>query len=146
MVRTITPPTACAFNVFVTGLLPSRLDTGERRPAKLGVVLIDALFNCKPVIASNVGGIADVIKDGETGLLVPEKDPQALALAVLRVLNDPVESARLGMQGSAYASRFFDWERITDDIERLYLAAIELSPEHGKNRAAIPSVRGLKST
>jgi glycosyltransferase involved in cell wall biosynthesis len=90
----------------------------------LGVVLIEALRNRKPVIASNVGGIVDVIKDGDTGLLVPEKDPEALAAAVVRVLNDPGEAARLGTQGFAYASEFFDWERITGQLERLYFAAL----------------------
>jgi phosphatidyl-myo-inositol dimannoside synthase len=111
----------------------------------LGVVLIEALFNHKPVIASSVGGIVDVIKDGETGLLVPAKDPQALASAVLRVLNDPAEAARMGTRGYAYASRFFDWERITDDIERLYFAAAELSSAGRENVRPRPSVRGLGS-
>lgn len=90
----------------------------------LGVVLIEALCNRRPVIASKVGGIVDVIKDGETGLLVPEKNPEALASAVLRILNDPAEAARLGAQGSVYASRLFDWERITDELEGLYFAAL----------------------
>lgn len=109
----------------------------------LGVVLIEALFNRKPVVASNVGGIVDVIKDGETGLLVPAKDPQALASAVVRVLNDPAEATRLGTRGHAYASRFFDWERITDDIERLYFAAAELSSGGERSRAPRRSARGL---
>jgi glycosyltransferase involved in cell wall biosynthesis len=112
----------------------------------LGIVLIEALFNRKPVIASNVGGIVDVIKDGETGLLVPAKDPQALASAVVRVLNDPAEAMRLGTRGYAYASRFFDWERITDDIERLYFAAAKLSPAGRETVLPRRSVPGLGET
>jgi glycosyltransferase involved in cell wall biosynthesis len=73
----------------------------------LGVVLIEALRNRKPVVASRVGGIVDVIKDGETGLLVPEKNPTALAQAVLRLLDDPALARRLGEQGYLYASEFF---------------------------------------
>jgi glycosyltransferase involved in cell wall biosynthesis len=86
----------------------------------LGVVLIEALRNRKPVVASQVGGIVDVIKDGETGLLVPQKDPEALAEAVLRVLQDPALARRLGEQGYVYATKFFDWDRITDRLEAVY--------------------------
>ena len=112
----------------------------------LGVVLIEALFHRKPVIASDVGGIVDVIKDGETGLLVPEKDPQALTSAVVRILNDPVEAARLGARGYDHASRFFAWERITDDLERLYFAAFKHSPARMETIRPTRSVRGLHST
>jgi glycosyltransferase involved in cell wall biosynthesis len=86
----------------------------------LGVVLIEALRNRKPVVASQVGGIVDVIKDGETGLLVPQKDPEALAEAVLRVLQDPALARRLGEQGYVYATEFFDWDQITDRLEAVY--------------------------
>jgi glycosyltransferase involved in cell wall biosynthesis len=86
----------------------------------LGVVLIEALRNRKPVVASQVGGIVDVIKDAETGLLVPEKDCDALAAAVLRLLEDPALARRLGEQGYVYAAEFFDWDRITDRLEAVY--------------------------
>jgi glycosyltransferase involved in cell wall biosynthesis len=102
----------------------------------LGVVLIEALSNRKPVIASGVGGIVDVIKDGETGLLVPEKDPEALASAVLRILTNPAEAARLGAQGSAYAARLFDWERITDELETLYFASLGFSSTPAQTESA----------
>jgi glycosyltransferase involved in cell wall biosynthesis len=111
----------------------------------LGVVLIEALFNRKPVIASDVGGIVDVIKHGETGLLVPEKDPQALAAAVDRILNDHAEAARLGARGYDHASRFFAWERITDDIERLYFAAVKHSPARQEPMRRWRSIRSLNS-
>jgi glycosyltransferase involved in cell wall biosynthesis len=86
----------------------------------LGVVLIEALLNRKPVVASKVGGIVDVIRDEETGLLVPEKDPGAIASAVCRILDDPVLARRLGAAGCAYATHYFDWETITDTLESLY--------------------------
>jgi glycosyltransferase involved in cell wall biosynthesis len=86
----------------------------------LGVVLIEALRNSKPVVASAVGGIVDVIKHEETGLLVPEKSPTAIADAVLRLLDDPGLARRLGDQGCAYAAQFFDWNRITDQLEGVY--------------------------
>jgi len=86
----------------------------------LGVVLIEALRNSRPVVASEVGGIVDVIKDEETGLLVPEKDPAAIADAVLRLLDNSVLARRLGEQGNVYAAQFFDWDRITDQLETVY--------------------------
>ena len=102
----------------------------------LGVVLIEALRNRKPVVASKVGGIVDVINDGETGLLVPEKNPTALAEAILRVLKDPVLARQLGEQGYVYASKFFDWDRITDRLEGVYrrVCASTLLP----STAAVP--------
>ena len=86
----------------------------------LGVVLIEALRNRKPVVASGIGGIVDIIKDESTGLLVPEKNPAALAQAVLRLLEDPALARRLGEQGYAYATEAFDWDRITDRLEAVY--------------------------
>jgi glycosyltransferase involved in cell wall biosynthesis len=85
-----------------------------------GVVLVEALCNRKPVFASEVGGITDVIKNGETGLLVPEKNPQAIADAVLRLLNNPAYAARLGEQGYQYAQDYFNWNRIMDQYETIY--------------------------
>jgi glycosyltransferase involved in cell wall biosynthesis len=93
----------------------------------LGVVLIEALANRCPVVASAVGGIVDVIEHEKTGLLVPEKDEGALADALLRLLEDPLLARRLGDSGREFAIRHFDWERITDETERLYHEAVQLA-------------------
>ncbi len=90
----------------------------------LGVVLIEALQNARPVVASAVGGIVDVIRHETTGLLVPEKNPQALADAVLRLLGDPALARRLGETGREEARWQFDWDRITSETERLYSHAV----------------------
>ena len=91
----------------------------------LGVVLIEALMNERPVVASAVGGIVDVIEHEVTGLLVPEKDEHALAAAMLRVLADPALAQRLGRAGRIFAERHFDWARITDETEALYFRALD---------------------
>lgn len=91
----------------------------------LGVVLIEALAHRLPVVASAVGGIVDVIKHEETGLLVPEKDEAALASAINRVLSDPALASRLGQAGFSHVQDFFDWDRITRQLVTLYR---ELSP------------------
>ncbi|GHC42083.1 glycosyltransferase family 4 protein [Roseibacillus persicicus] len=86
----------------------------------LGVVLIEALRHRKPVVASGVGGIVDVIKDEETGLLVPEKDEEALVAAILRILDDQELAKRLANQGFDYAQEVFDWNRIVDATVAVY--------------------------
>ena len=86
----------------------------------LGVVLIEALSYHKPVVASGVGGIVDVIRHEETGLLVPEKDPEALAQAITRVLTDTELATKLAGRGYEHVSRYFDWDRIIERWIGLY--------------------------
>ena len=80
----------------------------------LGVVLVEALAHHKPVIASRVGGIVDVIQDGVTGRLVPEKNEEALAEAIEDLLAHPNKARALGDAGHAFAQEHFDWNRITE--------------------------------
>jgi glycosyltransferase involved in cell wall biosynthesis len=105
----------------------------------LGVVLIEALRNRKPVVASQVGGIGDVIKDDRTGLLVPEKNPEAIAQAVLRILADPALARRLGEEGFAFATRYFDWELITDQLEAVYRRVCPCAPSSPSLKVATES-------
>ncbi len=90
----------------------------------LGVVLIEALTFRRPVVASGLGGIVDVIKHECTGLLVPEKDPSALAAALSRVLTDRGLARTLGEQGSAFVREYFNWDRILDRTVALYREAV----------------------
>jgi glycosyltransferase involved in cell wall biosynthesis len=66
------------------------------------VSFMEAMASGCPVVASDVGGIGDLVKDNETGLLVPQKDPRALALAICRVLADETLRARLRKGGLAH--------------------------------------------
>ncbi|MEH2327902.1 glycosyltransferase family 4 protein [Nostoc sp.] len=79
----------------------------------LGIVMIEALAHQKPVIASAVGGIVDVIHSGTTGLLVPEKDPEALAQAILTLLSNPTKAQKMGQQGLADIQVRFNWHHLT---------------------------------
>jgi glycosyltransferase involved in cell wall biosynthesis len=92
-----------------------------------GVVLVEALSNRRPVVASAVGGIVDMIIDGQTGLLVPEKNPGAIAKAVLRLLEDPGYARQLGEQGYVHARNYFDWDRIMDQYESIYAECVSSS-------------------
>jgi glycosyltransferase involved in cell wall biosynthesis len=94
----------------------------------LGVVLVEALGFKTPVVASNVGGIPDVIRDGRTGLLVPEKDLAALARAVGRLLRDRALAESLAEEGLRHARDYFDWDQITASQFRFYEATVGSKP------------------
>lgn len=86
----------------------------------LGVVLIEAMTYKIPVIASNVGGIPDVIVTGTSGILVDQKNPSMLANELIGLLKDPEKMQRIGEQGYNFISTRFSWERVIRDIENLY--------------------------
>lgn len=86
----------------------------------LGVVLIEALLYGRPVIASASGGIVDIVRDGETGLLVPSGDPAALARAIERYADDPALARALAERGRERVVADFSWSAITDRLEHIY--------------------------
>lgn len=78
----------------------------------LGVVLIEAMQSGLPVVASDVGGIPDVVVDGETGILVPEKDPDALAAAFRKLEADSALEKSLLAGAERRIRECFDWGKI----------------------------------
>ena len=104
-------------------ILPSIVDSkGETEG--LGIVTIEALAHGKPVVASAVGGIVDVIDSPTTGLLVPEKDPAALAEAILQLLSDPDLAEAMGRRGLKDVQDRFSWSKIIPMWERVFSAAL----------------------
>jgi glycosyltransferase involved in cell wall biosynthesis len=77
-----------------------------------GVTCLEAMAYGKPVVASDVGGLRDLVVDGETGLLVPARDPAALRAALERLLGDRDLRQRLGAAGRERARERFSWERV----------------------------------
>ncbi len=78
------------------------------------MVLIEAMELGLPIVASDVGGIPDVVVDGVSGILVPEKDPQALADAFKRLQSEPALVQKL-LEGSQKRIReCFTWDGIID--------------------------------
>jgi glycosyltransferase involved in cell wall biosynthesis len=86
-----------------------------------GIVPLEAMACGVPVVASSVGGLADTVTHGETGVLVPARDPGALAAAVRQVLADPGWAARLGQAGLRRARHWYSWDRIAEQCEAVYL-------------------------
>lgn len=80
----------------------------------LGLVPVESLACGCPVVASDLPAVRDVIRDGDTGLLVPAGDTDRLAQALRRLLQDPALGARLAGQGRNYVQEHFDWERIAE--------------------------------
>ena len=77
--------------------------------------LIDAMAAGKPAVATAVGGIPEVLVEGETGYLVPPADPQALADKIVELLRDEPLRQRFGAAGKARASELFDVEKMVRD-------------------------------
>ena len=97
-------------NVFT---LPAIVDS-KGDTEGLGVVLIEAMELGLPVVASDVGGIPDVVVDGESGILVPEKDPQALANAFKRLEAEPALVQKLLDGAQERIRKCFTWDGIID--------------------------------
>lgn len=104
-------------------VLPAIVDT-KGDTEGLGVVLIEALQHGKPVIASDAGGIPDVIRDGETGLLVPPADAPALAAAIARLAADAELRNRLGTRGRQHVEAEFGWPAIIERLVGLYRSLV----------------------
>jgi glycosyltransferase involved in cell wall biosynthesis len=109
--------------------LPAIVDS-QGETEGLGVVLLEALNYARPVAASNVGGIPDIIKDGRTGLLCPQRDPEALAAVILKLLSDPALGEKLGNQGHAFVRKEFSWENIVSLWEDFYARASSARSGH----------------
>jgi glycosyltransferase involved in cell wall biosynthesis len=86
----------------------------------LGTSLLDAMACRRAIVASRVGGIPEVVAHGETGLLVPPKDPDALAGAIQRVLGDSDLAARLARAGRTRVEQRFTTERMVAETVGVY--------------------------
>ena len=82
--------------------------------------LLEAMAAGRPVVATRVGGNSELVVDGETGFLVPPRDPEALANAVIRLVRDPRAARRFGEAGRRRAESEFSLTTMVGRLERLY--------------------------
>ena len=85
----------------------------------LGIVILEAQALGVPVVATNIGGIPDCVKDGTTGILVPIKNPEAIAEAVIKILENQSLANELVANAKKELYRF-DWQRIAEQYADIY--------------------------
>ena len=102
-------------------VMPSVHASGDRDG--IPNVIMEALSHSMPVVATDVCGIGEVVRDGETGFLVPQRDVPALAGAVRRMLEDREGAARMARAGSERVRRMFDPASTIQTLCKLYLEA-----------------------
>jgi len=102
------------FDIFI---LPS-LNEG------MGRVLVEAMAAGKPIVASNVGGIPDLVRHGDNGLLVPPGDENALADSIKRLIRDPEQARLFGRNGRKLCHQF-SLESMIEKIDGLYEDLVE---------------------
>jgi glycosyltransferase involved in cell wall biosynthesis len=91
---------------------------------------LEAMASGVPVVATDVGGVHEVVTAGVTGMLIPARDPERLAAALLGLVHDPAARARLGAEGRLQAERRFD-ARVSADV---HLKLFEQALEHRDRR------------
>jgi glycosyltransferase involved in cell wall biosynthesis len=92
-----------------------------------GMVALEAMERARPVIASSVGGLPEIVADGETGLVVPPSDAEALADAIVTLAGDLPRASAMGEAGCARALTEFTPERCVERVEALYAPAFGAS-------------------
>jgi glycogen(starch) synthase len=94
-------------------IVPSRFEP-------FGLVALEAAQMARPVVASDVDGLAEVVERGETGLLVPPDDAQALAIAIASLLDAPERAVTMGKVAQRRAVACFGWEHFLDGYDELF--------------------------
>ncbi|MEI9989064.1 MAG: glycosyltransferase family 4 protein [Rhizomicrobium sp.] len=102
-------------------LMPSRW------PEPFGLVALQAAQMARPVIASRVGGLPEVIEDRQTGILVPPDDPSALADAIALLLSDAAAAREMGRRARERAMSVFDFDALVEAYETAYWRTLQIA-------------------
>jgi len=105
------------FDIFVMASLEEGLCTS----------ILDAQFFSLPVVASRVGGIPEIVRDGVQGFLVPPNNPAAMAAALRKLLESPGLRSRMGQAGRDQVLERFTADRMVADTVTAYDAVLEMS-------------------
>ncbi|MEM7029142.1 MAG: glycosyltransferase family 4 protein [Chloroflexota bacterium] len=90
-----------------------------------GISLVEAMACGKPVVATKVGGMTEIVDPAQTGYLVEADDPDSLVEAILMVLCDPLLSSKMGQAGQHRAHTLFSWASIVSRLEATYIDLLE---------------------
>jgi D-inositol-3-phosphate glycosyltransferase len=97
-----------------------------------GIVPLEAMACGVPVVAAAVGGLRDTVVDRSTGLHVPPKDPEAIAMALAEMLADPALRSELGRAGEKRARSRYSWDRVAAESEKAYQHAVAGNAASGR--------------
>jgi glycosyltransferase involved in cell wall biosynthesis len=110
----------------------------------LSNAVLESMAAGVPVVATRVGGTPEIIEDGVTGLLVPPRDPAALAHTICRILGNRGLAAQIGHAGRRRIVEDFSLEQMVGETERLYVGRLAQT-RRGRTRG-LPSHRGVVDT
>jgi glycosyltransferase involved in cell wall biosynthesis len=119
---------------------PSRVETDGTTEGQ-GLAILEGMASGKPVVATRVGGIPDSIRDGIDGLLVPERDPSAIAHAVSRLLSDPDVARELGASAAQRAQTLFSRDTSARRFDELLSTLINPDESARSDRQEAPRKR-----
>lgn len=125
-------PSLSAMDVFC---LPS-LSQG------LGTIMLEAMALGKPVIASQVGGVEQIVRDNETGLNIPPSNSDRLSERILELLDDPVRARAIGEAGRQFVQSEFGVERMVASTTEVYRSVVEQEPALREKSTATESKAG----
>jgi glycosyltransferase involved in cell wall biosynthesis len=91
----------------------------------LSSAILEAMATSLPIVATEVGGIPELVKNGDNGLLVPPADPRSLSRAIQHLADNPDESRRMGLRGRKRMEEQFTLERKITETEQLCSALLK---------------------
>ena len=91
----------------------------------IGTIMLEAMSKGRPVIASRVGGVDQVVRDGETGLLVPPSNSESLANRILELLDDPAKAREMGRAARIEVARDFSVDQMVSKTVAVYREILE---------------------
>jgi len=100
-------------HIFV---MPAREEKQAASVEGFGIVYLEASASGLPVVAGRSGGVAEAVREGETGFLVPPNDPESLVLVLRRLLTDPELRRRMGQAGRQWVEEEMGWDRAAAQI------------------------------
>jgi glycogen(starch) synthase len=124
------PPTCVAslLDASTLVIVPSRLEG-------FGLVALEAAHRGRPVVATRVGGLPEVVVHRETGIVVEPEAPSAIARAVVELLENHPEAEKMGQCAQRRAARDFGWQGFVGSYERLYRTLIAGDPHSPQPKA-----------
>jgi glycosyltransferase involved in cell wall biosynthesis len=102
-----------------------------------GIAIVEAMAAGRPVVASNTGGIPEIVADGDTGLLVPPGNPTALAEAIASLLSDPARARAMGARGRQRVRERFLVETAVQRHQKLYESLLARHAEQSRHARGV---------